>query len=40
MNSYESRVVPQGRRLEELKVTETLQKTLPEPKEIDEPKQG
>ena len=40
MSSYESRVVPQGRRLEELKVTETLQKTLPEPKEIEEPKQG
>jgi len=36
MSSYEKRVVPQGRRLEELKVTETLQKTLPEPKEIEE----
>lgn len=40
MSSYESRVLRQGRRLEELKVAETLQKTLPEPKEIEEPKQG
>ena len=40
MSSYESRVLRQGRRLEELKVAETLQKTLPEPKEIEGPKQG
>ena len=39
MNSYERRVLPQGRRLEELKVSETLQGTLPEPKEIDDPKE-
>ena len=39
MNSYERRVLPQGRRLEELKVSETLQATLPEPKEIDHPKE-
>ncbi|MEC7989581.1 MAG: DNA recombination protein RmuC [Candidatus Thermoplasmatota archaeon] len=39
MNSYERRVLPQGRRLEELKVSETLQGTLPEPKEIDHPKE-
>lgn len=38
MNSYERRVLPQGRRLEELKVSETLQATLPEPKEIEHPK--
>ena len=35
MRSYESRVLPQGRRLDELKVSETLQNSLPEPKEID-----
>ena len=40
MNSYERRVLPQGRRLEDLKVSETLQKTLPEPKEIDHPKEN
>ena len=34
-NSYESRVLPQGRRLDELKVAETLQAVLPEPKDID-----
>ena len=39
MNSYEGRVLPQGRRLEELKVSETLQATLPEPKDIDHPKE-
>ncbi|MEC7507549.1 MAG: DNA recombination protein RmuC [Candidatus Thermoplasmatota archaeon] len=39
MSSYERRVLPQGRRLEELKVSETLQATLPEPKEIDHPKE-
>lgn len=39
MNSYERRVLPQGRRLEELKVSETLQGTLPEPNEIDHPKE-
>lgn len=35
MSSYESRVLPQGRRLDELKVSETLTKSLPEPKEIE-----
>ena len=34
MRSYETRVLPQGRRLDELKVPDTLQKTLPDPKEI------
>lgn len=34
MRSYETRVMPQGRRLDELKVPETLQQSLPEPKEI------
>ena len=35
MNSYETRVLPQGRRLDDLKVSETLQTALPEPKDID-----
>lgn len=35
VNSYETRVLPQGRRLDELKVSETLQATLPEPKDIE-----
>ena len=35
MNSYETRVLPQGRRLDELKVSETLQSALPEPKDIE-----
>lgn len=35
MRSYESRVLPQGRRLEELKVTETLTASLPEPQDIE-----
>ena len=34
MRSYESRILPQGRKLEELKVSETLQSTLPEPKDV------
>jgi len=34
MRSYESRVLPQGRKLDQLKVSETLEK-LPESKEID-----
>mgnify|MGYP001193731608 FL=1 len=35
MSSYERRVLPQGRRLDELRVSETLQAGLPEPKEIE-----
>lgn len=35
MRSYETRVLPQGRRLEELKVTETLPSSLPEPKDVE-----
>lgn len=35
MRSYESRVLPQGRRLDELQVSETLTDPLPEPKEIE-----
>ena len=35
MRSYETRVLPQGRRLDELKVSETLTKSLPEPKEVE-----
>lgn len=35
MNSYETRVLPQGRRLDDLKVSETLQSALPEPKDIE-----
>ena len=35
MNSYETRVLPQGRRLDDLKVSETLQTALPEPKDIE-----
>ena len=35
MNSYETRVLPQGRRLDDLKVSETLQSALPEPRDID-----
>ena len=34
MRSYESRVLPQGRRLDDLKVSDTLQKILPKPKEV------
>lgn len=34
MRSYESRVLPQARKLDQLKVSETLGK-LPEPKEIE-----
>ena len=34
MRSYESRILPHGRKLEELKVSETLQSTLPEPKDV------
>ena len=33
-NSYESRVLPQGRRLDELKVSDTLQSNLPEPNDV------
>ncbi len=39
MTSYGRRVLPQARRLEELKVAETLQATLPEPTEIEHPKE-
>ena len=35
MNSYETRVLPQGRRLDDLKVSETLQTALPQPKDIE-----
>jgi DNA recombination protein RmuC len=35
MRSYESRVLPQGRRLDELRVSNTLASLLPEPKEIE-----
>ena len=35
MNSYETRVLPQGRRLDDLKVSETLQTALPEAKDIE-----
>ena len=35
MSSYERRVLPQGRRLDELRVSETLQTGLPDPKEIE-----
>ena len=35
MNSYETRVLPQGRRLDDLKVSETLQTALPESKDIE-----
>ena len=34
MRSYQSRVLPQGRRLDELKVSETLTQGLPEPSEV------
>ena len=34
LNSYRSRVLPQGRRLDDLKVSDTLQQALPEPSEI------
>ena len=34
MNSYKSRVLPQGKRLDKLKVSETLEINLPEPKEV------
>ena len=34
MRSYESRILPHGRKLEELKVSETLQSRLPEPDEV------
>lgn len=39
MSSYGRMVLPQARRLEELKVAETLQATLPEPTEIEHPKE-
>jgi DNA recombination protein RmuC len=35
INSYGTRILPQGRRLEEMKVAETLPKTLPEPKMVE-----
>ncbi len=35
MNSYSTRILPQGRRLEEMKVSETLPKTLPETKMVE-----
>ena len=35
MRSYESRVLPQGRRLDDLQVSDTLASALPEPKEIE-----
>ena len=35
MRSYESRILPQGRRLDELKVSETLQEGLPEATEVE-----
>ena len=34
LRSYRSRVLPQGRRLDDLKVSDTLQQALPEPNEI------
>ena len=34
LRSYRSRVLPQGRRLDDLKVSDTLQQALPEPSEI------
>jgi len=34
LSSYRSRVLPQGRRLDDLKVSDTLQQALPEPSEI------
>jgi len=34
LRSYRSRVLPQGRRLDELKVADTLQNALPEPSEV------
>ena len=34
INSYEGRVLPQGRRLDDLKVSETLPATLPEGNDI------
>ena len=34
MRSYESRILPQGRKLEELKVSDTLQSSLPEPEDV------
>ncbi len=34
MRSYESRVLPQGRKLDELKVSETLSDSLPEPDDV------
>jgi len=34
MRSYESRVLPQGRKLDELKVSETLPDSLPEPDDV------
>jgi len=35
VSSYEGRVLPQGRRLDELKVSDTLQTSLPAPSEVD-----
>jgi len=35
VSSYEGRVLPQGRRLDELKVSDTLQTALPAPSEVD-----
>jgi len=35
MRSYESRILPQGRRLDELKVSETLQEGLPEATDVE-----
>jgi len=35
VSSYEGRVLPQGRRLDELKVSDTLQSALPAPSEVD-----
>jgi len=34
VRSFQTRVLPQGRRLDELKVSETLTKSLPEPSEV------
>jgi hypothetical protein len=34
MRSYKSRVLPQGRELDKLKVSETLEINLPEPEEV------
>ena len=34
MSSYENRILPQGRKLENLQVSGTLQSSLPEPQEL------